>query len=133
MAKKTVSTKPKSTVTPDLKKLKLLVTIVDRTKALFYTDLLEQYEVNMQMVCMGHGTANNEMLDLVGLASSDKAVILSMIREDNLKEILNVLEEKFQKVKNGKGIAFTIPVKSLIGVSMYQFLSNNKTQKKEDK
>ena len=76
MAKKTVSTKPKSTVTPDLKKLKLLVTIVDRTKALFYTDLLEQYEVNMQMVCMGHGTANNEMLDLVGLASSDKAVIL---------------------------------------------------------
>ena len=87
----------------------------------------------MQMVCMGHGTANNEMLDLVGLASSDKAVILSMIREDNLKEILSVLEEKFQKVKNGKGIAFTIPVKSLIGVSMYQFLSNNKTQKKEDK
>jgi hypothetical protein len=132
MAKKTTST-TKSTVTPDLKKLKLLVTIIDRTKALFYTDLLEQYEVNMQMVCMGRGTANNEMLELVGLASSDKAIILSMIREDNLKEILNVLEEKFKKVKNGKGIAFTVPVKSLIGVSMYQFLSNNKTQKKEDK
>ena len=28
-----------------VKKLKILVTIVDRSKSLFYTDLLEQYEV----------------------------------------------------------------------------------------
>ena len=41
--------------------------------------------------------------------------------------------EKFEKIKNGKGIAYTIPMKSIIGVSIYQFLSNNKTLKKEDK
>lgn len=131
MAKKNTQIKTKSNITNDLQKLILLVTIVDRTKSLFYTDLLEQYEVNMQMICMGQGTADNEMLNLVGLASTDKAVIFSLVRDDKIKEILNALNERFQKVKNGSGIAFTIPVKSIIGVSIYRFLSNNRTQIKE--
>ena len=35
---------------PNLKKLKLLVTIVDRSKATFYVDFLEQYQINMQIL-----------------------------------------------------------------------------------
>ena len=98
-----------------------------------YFSLIEQYEVNMQMVLYGQGTANSEMLNLLGLAETDKAVIVSVIREDKTKDILETLAEKFMKVKNGKGIAYTIPMKSIIGVSVYQFLSNNKTMKKEEK
>lgn len=119
-------------VNPAVKKLKLLITIVDRSKTLFYVDLLEQYEVNMQMIVFGKGTANSEMLGYLGLAETDKAIILSCVREDKIKEIMATLSEKFEKVKNGKGIAYTIPLKSIIGVSIYQFLSNN-TTKKEDK
>lgn len=118
---------------PGVKKLKILFTIVDRTKALFYTDLLEQFEVNMQMVLYGKGTATSETLHYLGLSESEKAIIVSVVREDKIKEILEVLNEKFEKVKNGKGIAYTIPMKSIIGVSIYQFLSNNKTIKKEEK
>lgn len=116
-----------------VKKLKILVTIVDRSKSLFYTDLLEQYEVNMQMVLYGKGTATSETLNYLGLAETEKAVILSVIRDDKTKEIMEVLTEKFEKVKNGKGIAYTIPMKSIIGVSIYQFLSNYKVSKKEEK
>ena len=117
----------------DVKKLKLLVTVIDRNKTLFYTDLLEQYEINMQMVFYGQGTAGKEMLEYLGLATQDKSVIFSFIREDKIKEVLQVLTEKFEKVRNGKGIAYTIPLQSIIGVSIYQFLSNNQTIKKEDK
>ena len=46
-----------------------------------------------------------------------------------VSEIMSTLQEKFEKVKNGKGIAFTIPFQSVIGASIYQFLSNNKTVK----
>lgn len=111
-------------VNPDIKKLKLLVTIVDRSKALFYLDILEQFEINMQMVVYGKGTAGSEMLNYLGLAESEKVVIFSFVREDNIKKVLETLTEKFEKVKNGKGIAYTIPLKSIIGVSIYQFLSN---------
>ena len=131
MAKKTINTK--NDINQGIKKLKLLVTIVDRSKALYYTDLLEQFEINMQMDIYGKGTADRDMLSLLGLTDNDKAIILSVVREENVKDILETLAEKFEKIKNGKGIAYTIPMKSIIGVSIYQFLSNNKTLKKEEK
>lgn len=134
MAKKNMkSNKENKPSTLKLKKLKLLVTVVDRSKTLFYVDLLEQFEVNMQTVLLGKGTATSETLHYLGLSETEKTVILSFVREDRIKEIMQVLQEKFEKVKNGKGIAYTIPLQSVIGVAIYQFLSNNKTTKKEEK
>ena len=131
---KTVNNKtPKKTnKNSGVKKLKVLITVVNRSKSMFYLDLIEQYEVNMQMVLFGQGTANSEMLNLLGLAETDKAVIISVVKEEKVKDILETLAEKFEKVKNGKGIAYTIPMKSIIGVSVYQFLSNNSTNIKEN-
>ena len=124
---KEVSTKKISGLA--IKKLKLLITVVNKSKATFFIDLLEQFEVNMQMVIAGKGTANSEMLNLLGLVESDKAVILSVVREDKISDVLETLKEKFDKVKHGKGIAYTISMQSVIGVSIYQFLSNNQTKK----
>ena len=117
----------------NVRKLKLLVTVVDRSKTLFYVDLLEQFEVNVQMVLYGKGTADSLMRDLLGIGETDKSVIISYIREDKVKEALETLSEKFVKVKNGKGIAYTVDMDSLIGVSTYQLLSNDKTAKEGDR
>ena len=121
-----VSTEPKKEIS-NVKRLKMLVTVVDRSKTIFYQDLLEQFEVNVQMILYGKGTANSEMLNLLGLDESDKAVILSYIKEERVKDAIDTLNEKFHKVKNGKGVAFTIALDSIIGVSMYQLLSNDRT------
>ena len=108
-----------------IKKLKLLFTIVDRPKAEFYLDVLSQYEVNCQIVAAGMGTATSEMVDLLGL-NPHKAVLVSIIREDLVDTIMKVLEEKFHTIRNGKGVAFAVPMSSVIGVNMYRFLSNNR-------
>lgn len=113
-----------------IKKLKILFTVVDRPKAEFYLDVLSQYEVNCQMVLPGMGTAHSELVDLLGL-NIHKAVLVSVIREDETDEILKCLEDKFATIRNGKGVAFAVPMSSVIGVNMYQFLSNNK-QGRED-
>ncbi len=113
----------------NVRKLKILITVVDRSKTTFYEDLLEQFEVNVQMVLYGHGTANTQMLELLGSLETDKSVIISFIREDKIKETLDTLTEKFKKVRHGKGIAYTIPLDSIIGVAMYQLLSNDRTIK----
>ena len=108
-----------------IKKLKLLFTIVDRPKAEFYLDVLSQYEVNCQIVAGGLGTATSEMVDLLGL-NPHKAVLVSVVREDLMDTIMKVLEEKFRTIRNGKGVAFAVPMSSVIGVNMYRFLSNNR-------
>ncbi|MBQ8816645.1 MAG: hypothetical protein IJZ84_05125 [Lachnospiraceae bacterium] len=129
-AKKSLS-KVNSGKSSDIRKLKLLVTIVNRSKETYYIDLLEQFEVNMQVVLYGSGTANSEMLNMLGLAETEKAIILSCVREDRVEEIKHALDEKFHKIRNGKGIAYTIPLQSVVGVAIYQFLSNYQTTRTE--
>jgi len=113
-----------------IKKLKLLFTVVERAKSEFYLDVLSQFEVNFQMVVGGKGTATSELLDVLGL-NPHKAVILSVVRDDLVDEIMKCLEDKFATIRQGKGISFAVPLSSVIGVNMYQFLSNN-LQKRED-
>ncbi len=106
------------------KKLQLLFTIVNRDKADFYTDLLQRFEANMQTVLSGQGTADSRIQGLLGLNDSQKSVIISVIRRDMSKAALAELDEKFKTIKGGKGIAYTVPMSSTIGVAIYQFLSN---------
>ena len=107
-----------------VKKLKLLFTVVERPKTEFYLDVLSQFEVNWQMVVGGKGTATSELVDMLGL-NPHKGVILSVVREDRVDEIIKCLEDKFATIRQGKGISFAVPLSSVIGVNMYQFLSNN--------
>ena len=107
-------------------KLKLLITVVDRTKAEFYMDLIQSFDVNMQFCTAANGTATSEIRSLMGLEESEKTVIFSTVREDKAQMILSKLEEKFATIKNGKGIAMTVPLTGVIGVAIYQFLSNNR-------
>ena len=108
-----------------IKKLKLLFTVVDRPKGEFYLDVLGQFDINFQMALGGLGTANSELLELLGL-ESHKVVILSVVREDLVDEVMNCLDDKFRTVRNGKGISFAVPLASVIGVNLYQFLSDNR-------
>ncbi len=108
-----------------IKKLKLLVTVVDRNKGEFYLDVISQFDVNCQMILNGLGTAQSELVELLGL-NIHKAVILSVIREDMTDAVMNTLEDKFETIRDGKGIAFAVPLSSVIGVNLYRFLSDRR-------
>ena len=113
-------------------KLMLLVSIVPNNKAEFYTDLLQSsFEVNFQWTSRARGTANAEMLSLSEWNDQTKTAIFSVIKQERAKEALATLEEKFKTIKKGKGIAFTVPFSSMIGVAAYGFLSNNLKTVKE--
>ena len=126
MEKKTKKTKKPASTAGDIKKLKILVTVVNRSKTEFFMDFLTAFEVNFQTSVLAQGTARSETLYMLGLEDSDKSVIFSAIRENKATEALQALEDKFHTLKNGKGIAFTVPMSSVIGVAMYRFLSNHK-------
>ena len=126
-------TKKEKTAFTDVKKLKLLITVVNRNKTEFFIDFISGFEVNFQTSLPAQGTAKSETLHLLGLEDSDKSVILSVIREDKSEEILQGLEDKFHSLRGGKGIAFTTPLTSVIGTAVYRFLSDNRAVVKEEK
>jgi len=121
--------KPKTekTISSDFKKLKLLVTVVNRNKTEFFIDYIGGFDVNFQTSVNAQGTAKSETLSLLGLENADKSVIFSVIREEKAEEILRGVNERFHKLRGGKGIAFTIPLSSVIGVAIYRFLSDNRS------
>lgn len=114
-------------------RLELMVTVVNRNKTEFYADLIQSFDVNMQVIALAEGTADAKTLRYLGLTDSGKSVIFSVIQENKLSDALYVLDNKFKTVKGGKGIAFTLPLTSVIGTLLFGFLSNNKTVVKEEK
>ena len=111
-----------------IKKLKLLFTIVDKPKGEFYMDVISQFDVNYQMVLGGLGTARSDLVELLGL-EPHKAVVISVIREELAETVMQCLEDKFATIRGGKGIAFAVPLTSVIGVNAYRFLSDNRMGK----
>lgn len=116
----------KNAIPPELK---LLVVIVNRDRSEIFLNILQEFEINAQLYISATGTASEAMLQKMGIGTQ-KAVIVAAIREDLVKDALSFLEDKFKNIKNGKGIAFTIPFASIIGASAYGFLSNQLVEAK---
>lgn len=120
---KKLSQSPKKTaqtpLAPD--KLTLLVTVVNREKGEYYLDLLQSFG-NLQISFAAFGTAAKTF----GLLApeTEKEVIFSVLTRENAKTALNVLEEKFASIRQGKGVAFCVPMTCTIGVAIYKFLCN---------
>lgn len=122
-----VETNNKSSVAKKLtstKKLSLLFTVVKKSKADYYIDLIEEFNVNMQIVLIGNGTTKSAIFtDEVGT----KAIILSVVTDDKLPQLLKRMKEKFELIKDGKGVCWAVPFDSVMGVTFFNFLSNNKS------
>ena len=131
--KNTVSKGKQNPNTVTSNRLELLVTVVGRNKAEYYEDLIQSFDVNMQITAHATGTADKNMLSLLGLSDSEKSVIFGVIQQNKIAQATQELEEKFKTIKGGNGIAFTIPLTSVIGKLIFGFLSNNKMTVQESK
>ena len=106
-------------------KLEVVVAIVHSEKTAYYSSLIQARQVNFQFQMPVKGTTHT-ILNYLGLPDRPKTLVSGVVRADEAEELMNVLKENFQKGKDYKGVAFTIPFSSMIGVLPYGFLSNEK-------
>ena len=112
-------------------RLELLVTIVPKSKGAFYVDLIQSFDVNMQVSVPAQGTADRELLHFLGLTDTDKTVIFSVVREDRLDALLDELNTKFRTIKDGAGVAASVPFSSMVGTLLFGFLSDERMVREE--
>jgi len=130
MAEQQSAQPPRGSVAPN--RLMLLVTIVQKGKGTFFSDYLQTFDANLQICVVGTGTARADLVEFLGLKDNKRSVIFSVVREDKLDAILSALEDHFESVNRGTGIAFAIPLSSMIGKLSYGFLSNERRMAKGD-
>lgn len=106
------------------KKLLLFVTIVEEGQAPAVVRLFERCGSSAQYIQRGEGTASKEIYDILGIEEIGKDIIFSFIAEDKISEIKKELEAFFVASKRNRGIGFSVPLSSIIGVRVYQFLAN---------
>lgn len=115
-----------------LNRLTVLVTVVRRKKTEYYTDLIQSMGANFQFRAYAEGTAGDRLMEYLGLDSREMSVILSLVKADSAAAILDTLKERFGSIRDGKGIAFTVPMTSMIGAGVFAFLSNNRDVIREE-
>lgn len=110
----------------------LMTTIVDRKIIEKYLSLYRENDLHIMYVTLGMGTATNEVMDYLGLDSSEKAVAMSVVEEETWQMIKKQLRKKLQIDAPGGGIAFTIPLSSVGGRKTLEFLLEKEDYQKQE-
>lgn len=93
--------------------LKMLVVIVDRERLKAVETVFREEHVHMHFVCLAQGTANSEILDILGLGSTDKVIAFCPVSAIRTKPVMTELSQRLNLQKPGRGIAFTMPLSAV--------------------
>lgn len=113
-------------------KLYLMTTIVDRKVGKKYRELYEENKQHVMFASLGQGTASSEVLDYLGLEGAEKLVLFSVHEEDEWYFVKKQLQKKLKIDAPGGGIAFIIPLSSVGGKKVLQFLLEGRDYQKEE-
>ena len=112
-------------------RLEMLFAIVHNDKVAYYSSIIQSHMANLQLSVAAKGTTHM-LLDYLGFTERPKTMIMSMVRADQAGALIETLDEQFKKGKNYKGLAFTLPLSSIIGTRAYGFLSDDQRTVKQE-
>lgn len=90
--------------------LKVLAVIVDREHGKRMADIFKEAHIHFQYLFSGVGTADSDILDLLGLGGVDKTIGVCFVIEPMLPGLIDRLTEKLKLNTPGRGIAFALPL-----------------------
>ena len=93
--------------------MKLILSIVERGQGAAMLKLYRKRQVPIHIQCAGKGTATSEIMDILGLGSSEKDVLLSFAAASAAKKLLHDLDNELRGHTGGAGIVVSIPVSGL--------------------
>ena len=93
--------------------LKLVFFIVDWHRTKVISEVFEEEKVRFYFVSKGRGTASSEILNLLGIGASDKAVITCLEQAVGVPVLMKEARRKLKFNSPGAGIAFTVPISAI--------------------
>lgn len=91
-------------------RMALIMSIVERGSGSKLIKLYSKHQVFTHLRCEGAGTATSEIMDILGLGSSEKDIILSFTTYSAARLLLEGLDDELRGATPGKGIAFSVPL-----------------------
>ena len=93
--------------------MKLILSIVERGHGAAMLRLYRKRQVPIHIQCAGRGTATSEIMDILGLGSSEKDVVISFAAASAARKLLHDLDNELRGQTGGAGIAVCVPLSGL--------------------
>ena len=93
--------------------MSLMITVVERGKGTGAIKLYTKNQVYLHTRFSGKGTATSEIMEILGLGSTEKDIIISYATSAAASLLLNKLDNDLRGAVTSGGIAFSIPLTGL--------------------
>ncbi len=93
--------------------MKVILSIVERGQGAAIIRLYRKRQVPFHIQCAGRGTATSEIMDILGLGSSEKDVVISFSAASAARKLLHDLDNELRGRTGGAGIVVSVPVSGL--------------------
>lgn len=111
----------------------MLLSIIQRGKGAKYIKMLKESCVPLHYQCVGSGTASSEMMDILGLGSSDKDILLSFTTYNTVIGLSEELGKLVGANMGFNGLAMVISTSAFSRISAEIIKRNSKQEKQEGK
>ncbi|MDO4270515.1 MAG: hypothetical protein Q4C72_06270 [Eubacteriales bacterium] len=110
--------------------VELVIAVVDWNDGEKVLQTYRQNHAMIDFICAAHGTARTEMLDLLGLGETAKAIAFCLASEQRAEQLLYALGRDLRMRYPGRGIAFSIPITG-IGVRWHKLLTQTDEEEEQ--
>ena len=87
-----------------VERVRMLVAITERGNGKTLTRKMDTMGVGCLMRCYGQGTASSEMMDILGLGSSEKDIVIAMGKESAVEDVVREYSDTLRSAARGGGI-----------------------------
>lgn len=102
-----------------------VISICDPRALEVLTQICAELTIPMNVVLHAHGTAVRSMLDILGIESNEKRVVLSIANQEKTKALISEQKRRLFIGVPGHGIVVSVPVKSIGGGKTVAFLNGS--------
>ena len=89
------------------------------------TGLCAELELPVSVVLHAHGTAVRSMLDILGIESNEKRVVLTIATQEKTRRLIDEQKRRLFIGVPGHGIVVSVPIKSIGGGKTVAFLGGS--------
>ncbi len=113
-------------------RLLLIISILERGRGGKLIKLYRSRQVFTHIRCEGTGTATSEILDILGIGSSEKDIVLSLAPASTARGLLTALDDELRSQVPGRGITFTLPMEAVSNLAAAVIAARTKTEKEAE-
>ena len=106
-----------------MKRLYLMITITNRVASRRFVEFYQRFGASQILSALGRGTASDDTLSMLGLEATEKAALFSIVTPEKRDFLFDRLLDTMQITTPGNGIALSLPLSSIGGVTALRYLT----------